>query len=259
MRRYAHIGTGNYHSGTARGYSDLGLLTCDPDIGNDLNELFNYLTTGYTPNRKYKKLLPSPRILKKALLNKIDREISHHSQDNPGLIQLKTNALEDADIVKALYRASQAGVHVDLIIRDTCRLRPGIHGLSENITVISIVGRFLEHTRIFYFRNNGREEYFIGSADLMKRNLESQVEVSTPVESKRLQAHLREMLDIQLTTSRNGWEMQKDGTYIQKKPVNPEEEKTTFDRLIEKANHRHKEHCNRHGGWAPKSSNKKRR
>jgi polyphosphate kinase len=216
LRRYAHIGTGNYHAGTARMYCDLGLLTCDPDIGADLTELFNYLTTGYTPMRRYRKLLPSPRLLKKALLRKIEREIRGHSQDNPGLIQLKANALEDREIVAALYRASQAGVHVDLIIRDTCRLRPGIAGLSDNIRVVSLVGRFLEHSRLFYFRNQGDEEYYIGSADLMQRNLESRVEVCVPVESPKLRKQLRQLLNLQLTNKRNAWEMQADGDYVQR-------------------------------------------
>jgi polyphosphate kinase len=216
LRRYAHIGTGNYHAGTARMYCDLGLFTCDPDIGADLTELFNYLTTGYTPMRRYRKLLPSPRLLKKALLQKIEREIRGHSPEEPGLIQLKANGLEDREIVSALYRASQAGVHVDLIIRDTCRLRPGIAGLSDNIRVVSLVGRFLEHTRLFYFRNRGEEEYFIGSADLMQRNLESRVEVCVPVESPRLRQQLRQLLDLQLKNKRNVWEMAADGTYRQR-------------------------------------------
>ncbi|MGW8193828.1 MAG: polyphosphate kinase 1 [Desulforhopalus sp.] len=214
LRRYAHIGTGNYHAGTARAYVDLGLITCDADIGSDMTELFNYLTSGYTPMRSYTKLLPSPKLLKKALLNKISREIDFKKQGNKGLIQFKTNALEDRDIVEALYRASQAGVHIDLIVRDTCRLRPGIEGLSENIRVVSLVGRFLEHTRIFYFFNNGEEEYYIGSADLMKRNLESRVEVTTPIETPKHKHLLRELLDLQLANSRNVWEMQSDGTYL---------------------------------------------
>ncbi len=216
LRRYAHIGTGNYHAGTARGYCDLGLLTCDPEIVADLTELFNYLTTGYTPIRQYKKLLPSPKILKKALLSKIYREITNKEKGGEGLIQLKTNALEDRDVTEALYRASQAGVRVDLIVRDTCRLRPGIKGLSENVRVISLVGRFLEHSRIFYFRNNGEEEYYIASADLMKRNLESRVEVCTPVESAKLQGQLREILNLQLANCRNVWDMQADGSYVQR-------------------------------------------
>ena len=238
LKRYAHIGTGNYHAGTARQYSDLGLLTNDAAICEDLTELFNYLTTGYAPVRKYQKILPSPHILKQALLSKIKREIELHSPENPGLIQFKSNALEDKDITKALYRASQAGVHVDLIIRDTCRLRPGIEGLSENIRVVSIVGRFLEHTRIYYFKNNGSEEYFIGSADLMKRNLESRVEVVTPIEDKNCQQRLREMIDIQLDNKRSVWDMQSDGTYIKRQADKGDDQRTVQEILIELANKR---------------------
>src|SRR5208282_3205828 len=179
LRRYAHIGTGNYHPVTARFYADFGLLTCDGVIGEDLTELFNYLTTGYMPNRPYRKILPAPTVL-----------------------------------TRALYRASQAGVKVELIVRDTCRLRPGIQGLSETVRVVSIVGRFLEHGRIYYFRNGGAEEYFIGSADCMKRNLESRVEVVTPVEDPQLRKELRTVLDIQLRPNRCQWEMQSDGTYL---------------------------------------------
>jgi polyphosphate kinase len=214
LRRYAHIGTGNYHAGTARIYSDFGLLTCDDVIGQDLTELFNYLTTGYRPKRSYRKLLPAPTLLKKALLVKIERETAGHSDQSPGLIQLKMNALEDVDITKALYRAAQAGVRIDLIVRDTCRLRPGLPGLSETVRVVSIVGRFLEHGRIYYFRNGGEEEYFIGSADCMKRNLESRVEVVVPVEDPTLRKELRAVLDMQLSPNPNAWEMQPDGCYV---------------------------------------------
>ncbi len=235
LKRYAHIGTGNYHAGTARIYSDLGLLTCDANIGKDLTELFNYLTMGYAPARKYKKLLPSPKILKKGLLSRIDREIAYQEKGKDGLIQFKTNALEDKDITKALYKASQAGVHVDLIVRDTCRLRPGIEGLSENIRIISIVGRFLEHSRIYYFKNNGDEEYFIGSADIMKRNLEDRVEVVTPVEPKPLQRELRKILDVQLNDHRGAWEMQPDGTYIQLQPSGKNDQRSSQEQLIELA------------------------
>ena len=238
LQRYAHIGTGNYHAGTARQYSDIGLLTNDPTICEDLTELFNYLTTGYAPARKYQKILPSPNMLKQTLLKKIDREISIHSAENPGLIQFKSNALEDKDITKALYRASQAGVKVDLIIRDSCRLRPGIVGLSENISVISIVGRFLEHTRIFYFKNGGDEEYFIGSADLMKRNLESRVEVVTPVEEKNLQIRLREIIDVQTQNKRSVWEMQPDGSYIQRQPGKNDDPRSVHEILITMAKNR---------------------
>ncbi|HYL57279.1 MAG TPA: polyphosphate kinase 1 [Candidatus Acidoferrales bacterium] len=214
LRRYAHIGTGNYHPGTARFYADYGLLTCDDTIGEDLTELYNYLTTGYMPDRPYRKIQPAPTLLKRGLIMRIDREIKIHSAASPGLIQFKMNALEDVDITRALYRASQAGVKVDLIVRDTCRLRPGIAGLSENIRVVSIVGRFLEHGRVFYFRNGGAEDYLIGSADCMKRNLESRVEVVAPVEDPQLRKELRTVLDIQLRPNRCQWEMRSDGTYV---------------------------------------------
>ncbi len=213
LRRYAHIGTGNYHSGTARLYSDLGLLTADAKVGADLTELFNYLTTGYTPKRHYNKILPAPRHMKKGLLERIRREVKHAQAGKTAHIQLKTNALEDVDITKALYAASQAGVKIDLLIRDSCRLVPQVKGLSDNIRVVSIVGRFLEHTRIYYFHNNGNEDYYIGSADLMKRNLESRVEVIVPIEAPNLREQLRRFLDMQLADTENAWEMQSNGDY----------------------------------------------
>lgn len=232
LRRYAHIGTGNYHAGTARLYSDLGLLTCDPPIGQDLTELFNYLTTGCRPARNYRRILAAPNLMKRALLGRIDREIALHSAEAPGLIRFKANALEDPDIVEALYRASQAGVRVDLIIRDTCRLRPGIPGLSETITVISIVGRFLEHARIYYFQNGGEEEYFIGSADLMTRNLEMRVEVVVPIQLMTLRKELGHILEAQLRDQRSAWEMQPDGSYVQRQPSSGREERSCQDSLI---------------------------
>lgn len=238
LTRYAHIGTGNYHAGTARAYSDLGLLTCEKAIGDDLTELFNFLTMGYAPARTYKKLLPSPKVLKQTLLANIDKEIASHSNKNPGLIQLKTNALEDSDITAALYRASQAGVKVDLIIRDSCRLRPGIPGLSDNIRVISIVGRFLEHARIYYFKSDGEEHYYIGSADLMKRNLERRVEVVVPIEPPTLKKQLREILDLQLADRRSAWEMQSDGTYVQGTASPRGENRSSQVVLIEKSEKR---------------------
>jgi polyphosphate kinase len=210
LRRYAHVGTGNYHPGTARLYADFGILTSDDAIGQDLTELFNYLTTGYRLERGYRKLLPAPVMLKKALLAKIEREMKLGAG---GLIQFKMNALEDVEITRALYRAAHAGVRIQLVVRDTCRLRPGISGLSENVRVISIVGRFLEHGRIYYFRNGGAEEYFIGSADCMKRNLESRVEVLAPVEDAGQRRDLRMILDTQLNTRRGAWELHADGSY----------------------------------------------
>jgi len=232
LRRYVHIGTGNYHAETARIYTDLGLLTCDAGIGQDATELFNYLTTGYTPKRKYEKMLPAPKFLKKALLAGIAREIRLHSEKKPGLIQFKMNALEDADIVRALYEASRSGVKVDLFIRDTCRLRPGVPGLSENVRVISIVGRFLEHSRIYYFRNGGKELYLIGSADAMKRNLEARVEVVVPVENRKLRAEIRTLFDVHLADNRSAWDMQPDGSYLQRRPAEGEDARGSHEILI---------------------------
>jgi polyphosphate kinase len=237
LRRYAHIGTGNYHAGTARLYCDLGMLTCDNDIAQDLTELFNYLT-GYSQPPRYRKILTSPYTLKKTLLEKIDREIKQHSAETPGLIQFKMNALEDVDITRALYRASQAGVKVDLIVRDTCRLRPGIPGLTETTQVIGVVGRFLEHARIYFFHNRGEEEYFIGSADLMTRNLESRVEVVTPVEDPKLRQELRLIIDVQLSSQKDVWEMQSDGSYIERKDTATKKSLSSQETFIQLAQKR---------------------
>jgi len=238
LRRYAHIATGNYHAGTARLYTDLGLFTCDDGIGRDLTELFNYLTTGYKPRRKYTKLLVAPKQLKQALLEKIEREIAIQGGGGRGHIQWKLNALEDVDISRALYRASQRGVTIDLIVRDTCRLRPGLEGVSSTIKVISVIGRFLEHERIYYFHNGGRPEYYIGSADAMQRNLEKRVEVLCPVEDLRLQSELRHILDTQLSDQRGAWDMQSDGSYVQRTGMGA---KHSQQQLIERTERRLKE------------------
>jgi polyphosphate kinase len=216
LRRYVHAATGNYHAGTARLYTDLGLFTCDDAIGRDLTELFNYLTTGYKPRRKYHKLLVAPKMLKQALLEKIEREIAMQGSGGRGHIQWKLNALEDVDIVRALYRASQRGVTIDRIVRDTCRLRPGLPGVSPTVRVVSVIGRFLEHARIYYFHNGGKAEYYIGSADAMQRNLEKRVEVLVPIEDARLQSELRTILDTQLSDQRGVWDMASDGSYVKR-------------------------------------------
>lgn len=218
LRRYCHIGTGNYHAGTARVYSDLGLLSCDPLLGEDLGQLFNYLTTGQPGNRKYNKLLLAPGSMKKQLLKKIEAEIKLAGTAAGGLVQLKLNALEDAEICRALYRASMAGVKVDLLIRDTCRIRPGIAGLSENIRVVSIVGNFLEHSRIYHFGAGGENEYYIGSADCMKRKLENRVEALVPVEEVAHKEELQQILDLQWQDHRDAWDMHSDGSYRQRVP-----------------------------------------
>ena len=231
LRRYAHIGTGNYHVGTARQYCDHGLLTSDSAIGADLTELFNYLTTGYRPKRKYWKVLPAPKHLRKAILERIERETALHSEDSPARIQFQMNALEDPEVTRALYTAATRGVAVDLIVRDSCRIRPGIPGLSENIRVVSIVGRFLQHSRIYYFRNGGDEEYYIGSADCMGRNLSTRVEALVPVEAPALRSELRQVLDVQLSDHRCAWEMKASGSYEQRTPL-PRRETGTFQTMI---------------------------
>ncbi len=231
LRRYAHAGTGNYHVGTARLYCDHGILTCDPAIGADLTELFNYLTTGYRPKRRYWKLLVAPKHLRGAILERIERESELHSGQSPGKIQFQMNALEDPEVTRALYSASAKGVSVDLIVRDSCRIRPGIPQISENIRVVSIVGRFLQHSRIYYFRNGGDEEYYIGSADCMGRNLGARVEALVPVEDVALRAELRQVLDIQLSDRRCAWEMSADGSYTQRTPP-ARRETGTFQSMI---------------------------
>lgn len=241
LRRYAHVGTGNYHADTARLYCDLGLLTCDHRIGQDLTELFNYLTTGFRPKRRYERLLPSPKHAKAAVLQKIEREVAHAQAGRKAALIFKLNALEDADVTRALYRASQAGVRVDLIVRDTCRLRPGIPGLSETVTVLSVVGRFLEHGRVYWFRNGGDEECYIGSADLMKRNLDSRVEVLAPVDVPALRREIKAYLQIQIEDRRSAWEMRPDGSYAQRQPAPGGEARSAQERWIAWAEQAHRE------------------
>jgi polyphosphate kinase len=174
-------------------------------------------------------------------LAKIEREVAVHSEESPGRIVFKMNALEDQSVVKGLYQAAQAGVTVDLIVRDTCRLRPGIEGLSENIRVVSIVGRFLEHSRVYYFRNGGDEEFYIGSADCMKRNLDSRVEIFAPVESSKMREELRFLFDAQLADTRGAWKMRPDGSYIRVEPQNGKKPSSSQAQLIERAEKRLKE------------------
>ena len=212
VQLYSHIGTGNYHSGTAKGYSDLGLLTADRDIGFDLTKVFNFFT-GPTLDDRFRKLLIAPVTMRERFTEMIRREIDHARADRKARIVVKINGLEDPEMVEELYRASMAGVEIELIVRDICRLRPGIDGLSENVTVHSIVGRFLEHARIFYFENGGTPEWYIGSADWMTRNLDYRVEAVTPVENTELRRQLRFILEASLKDNRRRWTMQSDGSY----------------------------------------------
>ena len=216
IRRYCHLATGNYNAFTARLYTDLGLFTCDESICADATDLFNHLT-GYSRQRDFRKLLVAPINLRQSLAAHIRREIDLHREHGGGHLIFKTNALEDAPMIELLYEASQAGVKVDLIVRGICCLRPGMPGLSDNIKVRSIVGRFLEHSRIYYFRHNGADTMYIGSADLMPRNLDRRVEVLTPVERPQLVQRLKsEVLAAYLRDEFNGRVMQPDGTYTPK-------------------------------------------
>jgi polyphosphate kinase len=215
--RYVHIGTGNYNPKTARFYSDLGLLSCRDELGADLSELFNHLT-GYSYQTKYRKLLVAPVTMRDRFYEIIRREIEHQKGGYQSSMIVKMNSLVDPQIIKLLYEASAAGIQIDLIIRGICSLRPGVKNLSENIRVVSIIGRFLEHSRIFYFTNGGNEEVYIGSADWMPRNLNSRVEVITPVEDPALIEELKHILDVTLSDQRQAWDCQSDGAYVQRKP-----------------------------------------
>jgi polyphosphate kinase len=213
VRRYVHLATGNYNGITAQVYTDLGLFTCDEDIGADATDLFNYLT-GYAAKRDYRKLLVAPINLRSQMEALIRREIERQRRGGRGHLIFKMNALVDRPMIKLLYQASQVGVQVDLLIRGMCCLRPGLPGVSDNIRVTSIVGRFLEHSRIYYFRNGGQEEIYLGSADLMTRNLDRRVEVLFPVENERLVRHLRdEVLPPALADNVKARYLRADGIY----------------------------------------------
>ncbi|MGB0562428.1 MAG: polyphosphate kinase 1 [Spirulinaceae cyanobacterium] len=231
IRRYFHIGTGNYNPKTARLYTDLGLLSCQPEIGADLSDLFNFLT-GFSRQQAYRKLLVSPVNLRDRMTALIEREMTHAQNGGTGRIVAKMNSLVDAKIIAKLYAASQAGVKIDLIIRGICMLRPGLPSVSENIQVISIVGNFLEHSRIFYFQNQGEEEVYIGSADWMRRNLDRRVEAVTPIENPDLRQDLQEILGIMLADNRQAWELQPDGSYVQRRPPSDEQTRSCHKQLM---------------------------
>jgi polyphosphate kinase len=223
IKRYIHLATGNYNAITAQTYEDLGMFTCDDDIGVDATHLFNYLT-GYSAKKEYRKLLVAPINLRERMESLIRREIEHQKKDKNGHLVFKVNAIVDQGMIKLLYEASQAGVKIDLIVRSICCLRPGIPGISENIRVTSIVGRYLEHSRIYYFHNAGQEEIFLGSADLMPRNIDRRVEVLFPVEEKRLIRILKDqMLDVYMRDNVKARLMQPDGTYKRIKPEGKEQ------------------------------------
>lgn len=213
IKRYVHVGTGNYNPKTARLYEDFGLMSADPVLGEDVNRLFNQLS-GFAPQTTFNRLLVAPRTIRQGLLDKIQQEIYNHETGKPAYIQIKLNSLVDEEFINLFYKASQAGVKIDLIIRGICALRSGIPGLSENIRVRSILGRFLEHSRIFHFANGGEDEYWIGSADLMHRNLDRRVEAMVRIEKVGHKKLLQRALDSQLSEQTPSWHLNPDGHWI---------------------------------------------
>jgi polyphosphate kinase len=220
IRRYVHIGSGNYNSRTARVYTDLGLFTCSSVIGDDVTELFNALT-GFSRKRSYQALLVAPMSLRSRFIELLEREAAHAAAGRPARVIAKMNALVDEEIIRALYTASQAGVDIDLIIRGICCLRPGMPGVSERIRVTSIIGRFLEHSRAWYFANGGAGQYYLGSADWMPRNFDRRVEAVAPVEDRTLHPRLKALFDTLLTDNRQAWELDADGVWHQRMPDGP--------------------------------------
>jgi polyphosphate kinase len=213
VRRYAHIGSGNYHAATARVYTDLGLFTANEDLTGDVSDLFNELTgSSHWPRGNYRQILVAPHQLLPALRARIEREAAHARAGRPAHIRLKVNGLSEVELIVALYEASQAGVEIDLIVRGICCLRPGVAGLSDRIRVVSILGRFLEHARIYHFANGGDEEYFIGSADWRARNVRRRVEVVAPILDRACRKRLDHILHRELTDAA-AWHLQSDGTY----------------------------------------------
>ena len=234
IRNYCHIGTGNYNAKTARLYTDFGLLTCRPELGHDLAKLFHFLT-GFAPTQSYTKVLVAPNHMRNRFEELIEREIEHQRAHGSGRIIAKMNALDDTRMIRRLYAASQAGVSIDLIIRGHCALRPGLPGYSENIRVISILGRFLEHDRIYYFHNNGVPDVLIGSADWRARNLNRRVELITPVDEPAFQRRLIDILNTALTDNRFAWDLDAEGQYRLRMPGLHEEERSFQQILMRKA------------------------
>ena len=239
MRRYAHVGTGNYHPTTARLYTDFGLFTTRPDITADVASLFNYLT-GFSRLRSYRKLMVAPIDLRDRILAEISKVVEAHEEGKASRIQMKMNALVDRRVIDALYEASQAGVGVDLIVRGICCLRPGVPGLSEGIQVVSITGRFLEHARLYVFRSGDDSRYFLGSADMMPRNLDGRVEVMAPVEDHSLQQELDEVIELSLKHVGYAWDIGPDGEWTRREEPSDGSTRSVQDVLMERALERSK-------------------
>ncbi|HEU5358696.1 MAG TPA: RNA degradosome polyphosphate kinase, partial [Gemmatimonadales bacterium] len=234
VRHYVHIGTGNYNPKTARLYTDFGLFSADPELAADLTDLFNVLT-GFAQPAAYRKLIVAPRGMRERFLALIRREADHARAGRPARIVAKMNALVDPGIIAALYDASEAGAQVDLVVRGICCLRPGLPGVSERIRVVSVVGRFLEHSRAFLFHNDGQEEAYIGSADWMPRNLDRRIEAVVPVTDPTHRATIRHVLTLMLEDNRQAWDLGPDGDWTQRHPGPGEPERAAQRMLMEQA------------------------
>ncbi len=234
IRRYMHLGTGNYNSKTARIYTDFGILTCRDDLAADVTELFNFLT-GYSRQRQYRQLLVAPVNMREEIVRLIRQEADHARMGQPARIFAKMNALADTAIITELYQAAQAGVEIRLLVRGMCTLRAGVPGLSEGIQVVSIIGRFLEHSRVFWFHNSGQENLYIGSADWRTRNLDRRVEALTPVLDGAVKQQLQDIMELMWNDNRQAWDLQPDGTYVQRLPAPGESERGSHALLMQRA------------------------
>ncbi|HEY2282334.1 MAG TPA: polyphosphate kinase 1 [Solirubrobacteraceae bacterium] len=250
VRNYVHIGTGNYHSATARLYTDFGLFTTDEQIGADVADMFNYLT-GFGRPLHYRKVLIAPNQLRDGILAQIEQTIASHSPQTPGRIMMKMNALVDGRCIRALYEASQAGVRVDLNVRGICCLRPGVPGVSENVRVVSIVGRLLEHSRVYAFERAGEHTIYIGSADMMPRNLDHRVELATPIESPALRAELLDALERAFADNQSSWELDAESVWTRRSPGPSERPRNLQLELAELHSRRAPEEHPRAGETAP--------
>jgi polyphosphate kinase len=233
IHRYVHVGTGNYAARTSRLYTDFGLFSADPELGADLSDLFNVLT-GFAYPERFRKIVVAPTHLRQWVLDRIHREADHARAGRPALIVAKLNALVDPEVIHALYEASAAGVEIDLIVRGVCCLKPGIPGASDHIRVISILGRFLEHSRAYCFRNNGQNEVYIGSADWMQRNFDRRIEVAVPIRDADQRETIMGILETMLRDNRQAWDLQPDGSYIQRTP-GEEAERGSHRTLLDKS------------------------
>jgi polyphosphate kinase len=234
IRTYAHVGTGNYNASTALQYTDLSLLTSDPAIGSDLIDLFHHIT-GYAPDQTYDTMLVAPKHMRGRFLALVEREIRHRNAGRPARIVAKMNGLDDVPIIQALYRASRAGVCVDLVVRGHCRLRPGVPGVSEHVRVRSILGRFLEHDRIYAFENGGQHEVFVGSADWKRRNLSDRIEAIVPIHDASLRERLRALLETALEDDRSAWDLGSDGRWTQAQPGDAEAPRALQEKMMRRA------------------------